>query len=258
MSCPSPHPPLRCKLFRANHATNPTPRARAHLLPSLCSFNLLKVRLQYDYAVMRLPLALAIYKVLREEGMSGAWRGLSPRLIWSAPLAAATFTYYQSLKRATGGDTPAAESHVGGSSIAEERVQSISPPPPDSVAGRIGKDQLRTLLLGPAVMALSVGLRTPFDIVEQQLQLTSLRNPAAPKLGPPSPAEVFARIQKVWAEEGVRGVWRVRSYPSLPKCCTCVLGSQVRMGLLQGYPAAFLGIFTYVAGYFVMYEAARR
>ncbi|KAL3894343.1 MAG: hypothetical protein SGPRY_013837 [Prymnesium sp.] len=207
---------------------------------------------------MRLPLALAIYKVLREEGMSGAWRGLSPRLIWSAPLAAATFTYYQSLKQATGGDTPAAESDVGGSSIAEERVQSISPPPPDSVAERIGKDQLRTLLLGPAVMALSVGLRTPFDIVEQQLQLTSLRNPAAPKLGPPSPAEVFARIQKVWAEEGVRGVWRVRSYPSLPKCCTCALGSQAHMGLLQGYPAAFLGIFTYVAGYFVMYEAARR
>ena len=74
----------------------------------------------------------------------------------------------------------------------------------------MGKDQVRTLVLGPAVMALSVGLRTPFDIVEQQLQLTALRNPSAPPVGPPSPMEVARRIQTVWQTEGYRGVWRVR------------------------------------------------
>ncbi|KAL1522246.1 hypothetical protein AB1Y20_017243 [Prymnesium parvum] len=183
-------------------------------------FNLLKVRLQYDYAIMRLPLPLAIYTVLREEGVRGAWRGLPPRLIWSAPLAAATFTYYQSLKRATGGCDEAPR---------EEAREEVRAPQPSTLS----RDQIRTLVLGPAVMALSVGLRTPFDIVEQQLQLSALRNPGGPQLGPPTPAEVMQRIRTVWQQEGYRGVWR-------------------------GYPAAFLGIFTYVAGYFVVYEAARR
>ena len=175
-------------------------------------FNLLKVRLQYDYAIMRLPLPVAIYTVLRNEGVSGAWRGLPPRLIWSAPLAAATFTYYQSLKRATGGyeeastgstgDTAASTNGGGGAATAAANDTKSS--------SKMGKDQVRTLVLGPAVMALSVGLRTPFDIVEQQLQLTALRNPTAPPVGPPSPMEVARRIQAVWQKEGYRGVWRVR------------------------------------------------
>lgn len=160
---------------------------------------------------MRLPLPVAIYTILKNEGVKGAWRGLPPRLIWSAPLAAATFTYYQSLKRATGGyddsgvtnTANALESaNVSGEGSFKGRDQGSS-------TGSLSRDQIRTLVLGPAVMALSVGLRTPFDIVEQQLQLTALRNPHA-QLGPPSPAEVVRHIQQVWEREGYRGVWRVR------------------------------------------------
>eukprot|EP00966_Prymnesium_polylepis_P332846 7388322-Prymnesium_polylepis.1 len=111
---------------------------------------------------MRLPLPVAIYTVLRNEGVSGAWRGLPPRLIWSAPLAAATFTYYQSLKRATGGYDEAAPSAPGaaadGASTAASGPTAGAEPAPAAAAPKpsaLGRDQIRTLVLGPAVMALS-------------------------------------------------------------------------------------------------------
>lgn len=184
-------------------------------------FDLLKVRLQYDTTLKSLSVPVALVRVLREEGLN-AWRGLPPRLIWSAPLAGATFTYYQVLKKETGGNS-------------------------DSTSGF----SLKTVLGGPMVLALSVGLRTPFDIVEQQLQLnaaaaaqasasTSGTTAAAPPGGAappqplsPTPRAIANRIHTTWRAEGAKGVWR-------------------------GYPAAFGGIATYVAGYFVVYEGARR
>ena len=65
-------------------------------------FDLLKVRLQYDTSLKTRSLPAALFTVIREDGRR-AWRGLPPRLIWSAPLAGATFTYYQVLKKETGG-----------------------------------------------------------------------------------------------------------------------------------------------------------
>jgi len=189
-------------------------------------FDLLKVRVQYDTSLRGASLPVQLYTVLREDGMQ-AWRGLPPRLIWSAPLAGATFTYYQVLKTETGG----------------------------SSEGKAGFS-MKTVLGGPAVLAFSVAVRTPFDIIEQQLQLSAANAGNAgvqsgeagaaaaeataaaggqplPEPFTPTPAAMRQRILETWKIEGVRGVWR-------------------------GYPAAFCGITTYVAGYFVIYEAARR
>ena len=94
-------------------------------------------------------------------------------------------------------------------------------------------------------MVASVALRTPFDIVEQQLWLQRIRAAtaaaAAPELVPAAAApppqaarkSVAATLQKVWRAEGWRGVWR-------------------------GYSAAYCGIASYVVGYFGVYEATRR
>ena len=128
------------------------------------------------------------------------------------PLAGATFTYYQVLKKETGGSN-------------------------DSQAGF----SMKTLLGGPLVILVSVALRTPFDIIEQQLQLSAVgtgtsaahAGQAQPQPFTPTPAAIRERILATWHAEGARGVWR-------------------------GYPAAVGGITTYVAGYFVIYEAARR
>lgn len=201
-------------------------------------FDLLKVRRQYNLALQERPLPLALAEVMRTEGFN-AWRGLPPRLIWSAPLAGATFTYYQVLKSETGG---------------EKKEEG------DASKSRLS---MKTILGGPAVLGLSVALRTPFDIVEQQLQLANAPQAAkatetasaaaAPKVAAssaavsaglaeagtpstkltPTPRAIARAIHATWVAEGVRGVWR-------------------------GYPAAFLGITTYVAGYFVIYEGARR
>ena len=64
-------------------------------------FNLLKVRLEHDLRLKQLAgrdLPRALLEVVRAEGVRGAWIGLRPRLMWTAPLAAATFTYYSSAK----------------------------------------------------------------------------------------------------------------------------------------------------------------
>ena len=169
-------------------------------------FDLLKVRRQYDLHLKQRPLPLALFSLVREDGMR-AWRGLPPRLIWSAPLAAATFTYYQVLKT---------ESNGRGSS------------------GDGGGLSLKTVVGGPMVLALSVGLRTPFDVIEQKLQLAGVKATADQKAAfIPTPDAMWQRLSATWRAEGMRGLWR-------------------------GYPAALAGIFSYVAGYFYVYEGTRR
>lgn len=177
--------------------------------------------------------------------VSQAWRGLPPRLVWSAPLAAATFTYYQVLKSETTGARDGDGSDGGGSGDAGGGSSSAT--------ATTANFSLKTVLGGPAVLALSVGLRTPFDILEQSAQLTDVTRqqqqpqpPQAPSTSsapaPPSskrvpftptPAAIRERLLTTWRAEGAQGVWR-------------------------GYPAAFFGIFSYIAGYFVIYEGARR
>ena len=62
---------------------------------ALCRFYVVKVRLQHNTGLQTVSLPVAVFRVMRDEGVRGAWRGLPPRLIWSIPLGAATFTYYQ-------------------------------------------------------------------------------------------------------------------------------------------------------------------
>lgn len=194
-------------------------------------FDLLKVRLQHDTSLKARPAPVQLLILLRDEKWR-AWRGLPPRLFWSAPLAAATFTYYKVLKRETSDGGP--------------------------------KFSWSTVLGGPLVLAFSVGLRTPFDIIEQQLQLQAKAAAAAEKgavaaspstIGleksaagaaatafqpaskreavSPTPRAIADRIMSTWRAEGATGVWR-------------------------GYQPSLAGITSYVAGYFIFYEGARR
>ena len=198
-------------------------------------FDLLKVRLQYDTSLKSRSLPVALFTVIREDGLR-AWRGLPPRLIWSAPLAGATFTYYQVLKSETGGN--------------DKLERGFS---------------LKTVVGGPAVLALSVALRTPFDIIEQQLQLSSskptasgMASPSQPSPFSPTPEAIYKRIHETWKTEGARGVWRgypaalggITTYAAVLRDHACAVCIRLLMKILV--PCR------YVAGYFVIYEAARR
>ena len=178
-------------------------------------FDLLKVRRQYDLTLKQRPLPLALVSVIRQDGLR-AWRGLPPRLVWSAPLAGATFTYYQVLKTESGG--------AGGGRSSD-----------GGKGGTAGAGfSLKTLIGGPTVLALSVGLRTPFDIIEQRLQLAAATAAEGKQVAfTPTPEAMYRHLSTTWKAEGARGLWR-------------------------GYPAALGGIFSYVAGYFCVYEATRR
>ena len=106
------------------------------------------MRLQYSYELKRQPIPVAIYHVLRDEGIRGAGRGLPPRLIWSTPLAAATFTYYQVLKKATSGDAPIpadgdAVSSAAGADGASAARSETTPRPGVGGGGGLSRDQLR-------------------------------------------------------------------------------------------------------------------
>ncbi len=177
--------------------------------------NLLKVRLQHDAKLKSKPVHLALRNLFRDEGMA-LWRGLPPRLMWAAPLAAVTFSYYNAAKSvADGSDKATAAAAAGGADGTRAEGESwISP-------------QRRVVILGPVMLAASVALRTPFDIVEQRLQLL------------PSDAQVPAykrallAMRDVAQKEGWRGLWR-------------------------GYSAAFCGVGCFVTGYFAVYEAVRR
>ncbi len=61
-------------------------------------FNLVKVRLQNNPDLARGygSISEAFYHVTREEGLYGIYRGLPPRLLWTAPLAAFTFLFVSS------------------------------------------------------------------------------------------------------------------------------------------------------------------
>jgi hypothetical protein len=184
--------------------------------------NLLKVRLQHDVKLKRMPVPAAMLQLARAEGVLSLWRGLPPRLMWATPLSAATFTYYQAAKKVSAGT--------------------------DSGDG-VGRDK-KIVLAGPVMLAASVAIRTPFDIVEQRLQLegaTASVPAATPPTGDgpaaqarraaPQQPSAFWRsltaLNRIWATEGAPGLWR-------------------------GYSATLLGVGSFVVGYFVVYESVRK
>lgn len=184
--------------------------------------NLLKVRLQHDVKLKRLPVPAAMLQLARAEGALSLWRGLPPRLMWATPLSAATFTYYQAAKKVSAGA--------------------------DS-GGGVGRDK-KIVLAGPVMLAASVAIRTPFDIVEQRLQLerptvavtaATLEAEGGPASqaarAPPQQPSAFWRsltvLNRIWATEGAPGLWR-------------------------GYSAALLGVGSFVIGYFLVYESVRK
>ena len=168
--------------------------------------NLIKVRLQHSNQKNAQNFGTVVKQLARHEGLA-LWRGLPPRLAWSAPLAAATFTYYNAAKNVVAGQDTKSEAKAQNSSV-------ISP-------------EKRVVLLGPVMLAASVALRTPFDIVEQKMQIL----PYDEKV--PAYRRALLVMKDVAKSEGIRGLWR-------------------------GYSAAFCGVGCFVTGYFLVYEAVRR
>eukprot|EP00965_Chrysotila_dentata_P209422 6185281-Pleurochrysis_carterae.AAC.3 len=173
-------------------------------------FNLVKVRLQHDLALKGQPLPIAFIQLSRSEGLLSLWRGLPPRLMWATPMAAATFTYYHAAKTVTNGSGPGVDSNApdGGASKTEQQ----------------GTKEKRIVLLGPAILAAAVAVRTPFDIAEQRLQITHEGSAATEAV--PAHVRAIRVLRGVWQKEGLRGLWR-------------------------GYSAALCGNMSYVVGYFV-------
>ena len=133
--------------------------------------NLLKVRLQHNLQLKRLPVPAAMLQLARDEGALSLWRGLPPRLMWATPLSAATFTYYQAAKKVSSGE---------------------------SSDGAAGKRDSRIVLAGPFMLAASVAVRTPFDIAEQRLQLEPPATGADAARRPSAFRRALSVLRKLW------------------------------------------------------------
>jgi solute carrier family 25 phosphate transporter 23/24/25/41 len=108
--------------------------------------------------------------MLKEGGFLTVFKGLPPRLMWSAPLSCGLFLYYEEGKKWM-------NANMG------------------SMGGTDGYNSL-FLAAGPAVLAAGIAIRCPFDIVEQKLQLRTTH---------PGVQEIF---KEIYAEEGAKGLWR--------------------------------------------------
>ena len=133
--------------------------------------NLLKVRLQHNLQLKRLPVPAAMLQLARDEGALSLWRGLPPRLMWATPLSAATFTYYQAAKKVSSGEAS---------------------------DGAAGKRDSRIVLAGPFMLAASVAVRTPFDIAEQRLQLEPPATGADAARRPSAFRRALSVLRKLW------------------------------------------------------------
>ena len=116
-------------------------------------FNLLKVRQQFDASLMRRPLLQAVAAVIQKEGIFGAWRGLPPRLVWSTPVAAASFGYYHQTKIALQGSTDR-----------------------DADTSR-SSSSMRTVFAGPLILAATVLTRMNLAVAQVSAHVYASPNP---------------------------------------------------------------------------------
>lgn len=135
--------------------------------------NLVKTRLQHNPALRQGSLPRTFANIIKAEGFTGCFRGLPPRLLWTAPLASVTFLYYEEAKHYLSNIT---NKHAGGEGV-----------------------NVYMLAAGPPILAMGCTIRTPFDIVEMRLQLLGQG-----KL-PGTTTSVFRAIANT---QGYRGLFR--------------------------------------------------
>jgi solute carrier family 25 phosphate transporter 23/24/25/41 len=133
--------------------------------------------------------------MLKEGGLLTVFKGLPPRLMWSAPLSCFLFLYYEEGKKWMNANM----GEMGGGNTYNSLF----------------------LAAGPAVLAVGIAIRCPFDIVEQKLQLQTDSRGAR---------QIF---NEVYAKEGANGLWR-------------------------GYSGQLLSVGTFMMAYFGAYETFRR
>lgn len=138
--------------------------------------NLVKIRLQYDPSLRQSSLIKTVASIIRQEGFHGTFRGLPPRLLWTAPLASISFLYYEEARQLLANFKERTEG--------AEVMEGVNLP---------------MILAGPPILALGVAIRTPFDIVEMRLQLLGQK-----KL----PGTTQSVFKEKWQQHGVRGLFR--------------------------------------------------
>ena len=126
-------------------------------------FNLVKVRLQHNPALGIDSIFPMLRHMVQTEGIAAPFKGLPPRIIWTAPLASFSFIYYETLKSFI--DQQLSKPAVGPTDDGGGAQQPGLLDDPDA------RKAVSMLVGGPVVLAVGIAIRTPFDIVEQYIQL---------------------------------------------------------------------------------------
>jgi hypothetical protein len=126
-------------------------------------FNLVKVRLQHNPALGIDSIFPMLRHMVKTEGLAAPFKGLPPRIIWTAPLASFSFIYYETLKSFI--DQQLSKPAVGPTDDGGGAQQLGLLDDPDA------RKAVSMLVGGPVVLAVGIAIRTPFDIVEQYIQL---------------------------------------------------------------------------------------
>jgi len=119
---------------------------------------------------------------VKEEGLTGLFKGLPPRLMYITPAAAISFMFYEQFKTLL-------QTYITGDKSNRNSNFIFKHPAVPLVAGGLAR------LLGTAC-------RTPFDILRQRLQVQgSLLRSQYKGLG------TFSALMLLLKTEGVRGLW---------------------------------------------------
>ncbi|KAF0293272.1 Solute carrier family 25 member 40 [Amphibalanus amphitrite] len=119
----------------------------------------------------------AVRVLLREEGVRGLWKGLTPTLIRDVPFSAVYWAGYEGLKLAAGQQTPSA---------------------------------LFSFAAGSAAGTVAAVVTLPFDVVKTHWQIEFGQRLGAPDSGggrPPRPGGVLASLREIHGRAGVPGLF---------------------------------------------------
>ena len=191
--------------------------ARATCETFMSPLNLIKVRLQHSFGAFGksslTALPTMVYRLFQAEGIVGAFKGLPPRLLWSTPLSSFMFCYYEEVRSMLG--------LAPGQQQQQQQQQPHGSPDGQTLqAGRTPKqrdwataDFAKRIMIGPALFAVGTAVRTPFDIIEQHLQIAVMNEGEAGRR-----LQGRAILSRIYEAEGVRGLYRGASASYLSGC----------------------------------------
>jgi hypothetical protein len=137
--------------------------------------DLLKVRLQTSLATDFKNPADALFKALRNEGITSLWKGLTPALASAALENTLLFSLNGAMRRA------ATKDHKKKLSFYEE------------------------MALGAVSGAVSATVVSPTEVIKCRLQVTRA---SLARSGQPTPVGLLPTVASLWREQGIRGFYR--------------------------------------------------